>query len=86
MGINVKILKEKVKNFYRIFISYLIQWDESFKETKAFAGVLLDDIPSWSTIEKSLIKKVTKTRNDLNINNNQLFDEFIYLKNYANAE
>ena len=36
---------------------------------------VVDAISSWSSVEKSLIK-VTKIRNDLNINNNVIFDEF----------
>ena len=42
---------------------------------------MLDAISSWSSVEKSLIK-VTKIRNVLNINNN----EIIIVNNYANVE
>ena len=83
---NIKMFKEKVKNFYRICVSYLNQWDE----IEGFAiynmiMILLDAIPCGSTIGKSLAKLI-KIRSDLNINNNEIFDEFTYLKNYANAE
>ena len=46
---------------------------------------VIDAISSWSSVEKSLIM-VTEIRNDLNINNNEIFDEFTYVKYYANAE
>ena len=42
---------------------------------------IVDAIPSWSSVEKPLIK-ITEIRNNLNINNNELFGEY----NFANAE
>ena len=36
---------------------------------------VVDAIPSLSSVEKSLIE-VTEIRNDLNINNNEIYDEF----------
>ena len=44
---------------------------------------VVDAIPSWSSIEKSLIKI---TENYLYINNYEICDEFTYVKNYANAK
>ena len=59
-----ELFKEKAKNFYKTSVGYLNQLDE----TEGFAiynmvMMLLDTVPFWSTIEKSLIK-VTKIIND----------------------
>ena len=47
--------------------------------------ILFGVIPSLSIVEKSLIK-VTKILNDLSLNDNEIFDEFTYVKNYAKPE
>ena len=44
---------------------------------------MLDAIPSLSAVEKSLIKV---TNSDFNINNNEIFDQYTSVKNYANVE
>ena len=79
MGIGTKIFREIVKKFYRTYISYLNQWGEPLKEIERFEYKLVDAISLWFTVEKSLIK-VTKIKNALNVNNNEIFNEFTFVK------
>ena len=44
----------------------------------------MDEVPSLSIVETSLTK-VTKIRIVQNVSNNEIFDEFTYVNNYANA-
>lgn len=79
------ITKEHITNFYQTCIDYLNQWDKAFRDVEILYWILLRNMLSWDKIEKTL-SYLNEFRNDLKINNEDLFDEVSCVKNFANNE
>lgn len=77
--------KAQVDSFYQACIDYLSQWDAAFKDVEHFEWTLLNRVPSWNSIEKSL-SNVLEFRKNIKIKDDELFDEVSCVKRYASKE
>uniref|UniRef100_A0A0K8VA12 Uncharacterized protein n=1 Tax=Bactrocera latifrons TaxID=174628 RepID=A0A0K8VA12_BACLA len=70
--------------FYNNCIDYLNQWDQAFKDVEVMEWVHLRKLPSWNSVERNLIY-VMEIRNKTDVNDDELVDEFSFVKNYLTS-
>lgn len=67
-------------------IDYISEWTNYFNQIMIFAWVALDQPPEWIFIESSAKYMVEMKRFDMESTDNDLFDQFTYLKKYVVVE
>lgn len=83
--INIAEFKTVINCFYDACIQYIDQWDAAFVEVENLEWTLLCEVPVWSKVEASL-SFILEKRKDLKFDENELFDEFCCVKNYADLQ
>lgn len=83
---NSQILAEKkIDEFYDTIETYLTSWETSFDGSDKFDWMMINKVPEWNAVEKSLVFAVKRFGQDLRdlINCDLLFDEFGLIKKYV---
>lgn len=83
--LDINEFKSTASQFYANCIEYLNQWDTAYQEVEILKWVLLRETPAWEDVESSFVFIMDK-RNELNINNTELFDELALVKRYTTSE
>ena len=85
-GNNVENVKSAVKSFYGTSVEYLDQWTKIFDEVKFFDWVLLQSNSlCWSQVQEA-VNFIQEIRPDLEIDDNELFDEVTCVKKFLTDE
>ncbi|CAH0563113.1 unnamed protein product [Brassicogethes aeneus] len=71
-----------VRNFYKNCFDYLEQWSSQFNQTDTFSWITLRKLPPWEIIQSSL-QYIISNFPQHDINENDAFDEFSFVKRYA---
>ncbi|XP_051167012.1 uncharacterized protein LOC127285186 [Leptopilina boulardi] len=79
--INEEWFKSQVKLFYNNCLSYLDSWSEDVQIGNSFNWVLLSTVPQWEEVSVTHEEMVQSF--NLEINENDLFDELSYVKEYV---
>lgn len=80
----VNSFKEETKIFYSICYAYIQKWMPAFRDLNCFSWMILDEVPEWGNVEKSL-EFLIKSGHTL-INDSILFDQLGSLKTYVKNE
>lgn len=82
--VKVDEFKTAVFGVYKKAADYLEKWISPMKEQEVFRWMILNEVPKWDEIKKSIdyIKERTSIDDEF-LNNDQCFEEFVNLKDFV---
>lgn len=84
--VTVEDFRRVAYHFYGSCIEYLTVWTDRFEVFEKFAWILLNNVLKWNDVEICLPMIRNSSGESANIDDNAIFSEFVYVKQFASAD